>query len=118
MNVSLPVSVKQTQLIVIGTIIFSTILFGIISIGVYVYRKHIIAVFPQDDDVIVLAELIWTKVTLFNINISIFTVLAGIATGLDQQWTLRIINFVFFWVIGLPTIYYKAVLLNGNLNDV
>ena len=118
MGVSLPVSVRRTKLIVIGTTIFSTILFGIISVGVYVYRKHIIAVFSEDDDVKVLAESIWTKVALFNINISIFAVLAGITTGLGQQWTLGIINFVFLWVIGLPIIYYKAVLLNGNLNDV
>jgi len=118
MGVSLPVSVRRTKIIVIATTIFSTILFGIISIGVYIYRKNIIAVFSHDDDVKELAETIWTKVALFNINISIFGILAGIAVGLGKQWTLGVINFVFLWIFGLPIIYYKVVMLNGNLNDV
>jgi len=118
MGVSLPVSVRRTKIIVIATTIFCTIIFGIISIGVYIYRKNIIAVFSHDDDVKELAETIWTKVALFNINVAIFAILAGIAVGLGKQWTLGVINFVFLWIFGFPIIYYKVVMLNGNLNDV
>jgi len=115
MGISLPVSVQRTKLIVIATSLFSTVILIIISIGLYVYRKYIIALFSNDNDVKQLAEIIWIKVVLFNVNCGIFGIFEGVATGLGQQWTLGIINFVFLWIIGFPIIYYKAIILSCNV---
>ena len=118
MGVSLSISVRRTQAIVLVTSGFSTILFGLVSVLVYVYRDAIIYLFTTDDTVKELADLIWWKVSLFNLNVAIFGILAGIATGLGKQWSLGIINFVFLWLFALPMIYYTAVVLDQGLNAV
>ncbi len=65
-----------------------------------------------------LSQGIWFKVCLFNFTVAIFDVLWGIATGLGQQWSLGIINFVFLWIFGLPVIYYYAVVCGEGLDAV
>ena len=80
MGISLPVSVRRTQAIVLATSGFSLVLFGLVSGAVYVYRDAIIALFTTDDAVKELAKVIWWKVSLFNLNVAIFAILAGIAT--------------------------------------
>jgi len=116
MGISLPVSVKRTQAIVLATAAFSALLFGLVSIGVYVYQDQIVGFFTTDDDVKELAEVVWSKVSLFNFNVAIFGILVGIATGLGKQWPLGVINFVFLWLFGLPMIYYTAIVLDQGLD--
>eukprot|EP00533_Pseudo-nitzschia_delicatissima_P009088 CAMPEP_0116112390 /NCGR_PEP_ID=MMETSP0327-20121206/18952_1 /TAXON_ID=44447 /ORGANISM="Pseudo-nitzschia delicatissima, Strain B596" /LENGTH=151 /DNA_ID=CAMNT_0003605683 /DNA_START=490 /DNA_END=941 /DNA_ORIENTATION=- len=97
MGISLPISVKRTQVIVLATLIFSALLF-------------------TDDAVKELADVVWLKVSLFNFNVAIFGILVGIATGLGKQWPLGVINFVFLWLFGLPMIYYTAVVQDQGLD--
>jgi len=115
MGVSLPISVERTQALVLVTSVFSIVLFGLISVGVYVFRNTIIHVFTNDDDVKELADLIWSEVSLFNLNVAVFGILSGVATGLGKQWQLGVINFVFLWLFGLPMIYYRAIVLDQGL---
>eukprot|EP00535_Pseudo-nitzschia_heimii_P011877 CAMPEP_0197194454 /NCGR_PEP_ID=MMETSP1423-20130617/29264_1 /TAXON_ID=476441 /ORGANISM="Pseudo-nitzschia heimii, Strain UNC1101" /LENGTH=84 /DNA_ID=CAMNT_0042647879 /DNA_START=34 /DNA_END=285 /DNA_ORIENTATION=- len=49
-------------------------------------------------------------------NIAVFAIFTGVATGLGKQWPLGVINFVFLWLFGLPTIYYTAVVLDQGLD--
>ena len=116
MGISLPISVKRTQAIVLATLSFSALLFGIASIGVNVYRDELVGFFTTDDDVKELADVVWLKVSLFNFNVAIFGILVGIATGLGKQWPLGVINFVFLWLFGLPMIYYTAVVQDQGLD--
>ena len=118
MGISLPISVIRTQYIVAATVVFSTILFGLFSIAVYVYRDAIVGLFTTDDDVKELAEIVWPKVSLFNLNVSVFGVKVGIATGLGKQWPLGIINFVNLWLFGLPVMYYTGIILDQGLDAV
>ena len=41
----------------------------------------------------------------------------GIATGLGMQWTLGFVTFVFLWVIGLPAVYFFAIVRHGGLDS-
>ena len=116
MGISLPISVVRTQTLVLGILGCSTLFFGIVSIGVYVYEDQIVGFFTTDNDVKELAEVVWPEVALFNFNIAIFGILVGVATGLGEQWSLGIINFVFLWLFGLPMIYYTAVVKDEGLN--
>ena len=84
MGISLPISIRRTQAIVLATSGFSLILFGSVSGAVYVYRNGIIALFTADDAVKELAKVIWWKVSLFNLNAAMFGILVGIATGLGK----------------------------------
>jgi Na+-driven multidrug efflux pump len=118
MGIALPISVTRTKILVVFVLFFSVIAFGIVSIGVYIYRRSIVALFTSNQEVQELAELIFVKVALFNFNIAIFAILAGIATGLGKQWLLGIINFIFLWIFGLPMIYYKSIVCGQGLNAV
>lgn len=53
--------------------------------------------------------------TLFNLNVSMFGLLWGTATGLGMQWALAAINLFFLWVLGVPVTYYLALLKGGGL---
>jgi hypothetical protein len=57
-------------------------------------------------------------VTLFNVNISVFALLWGVATGLGMQWTLAAINLLFLWALGVPVTYYLALVKDGGLSMV
>ena len=116
MGISLPISVVRTQTLVLGILGCSTLFFGIVSIGVYVYEAQIVGFFTTDNDVKELAEVVWPEVALFNFNVAIFGILVGVATGLGEQWSLGIINFVFLWLFGLPMIYYTAIVKDEGLN--
>lgn len=118
MGISLPLSVRRTQVFVLAILLFSMILFGLVAIGVYVYRDAIVGLFTTSDSVKELADVIWLKVSLFNLNIAIFGILVGIATGLGKQWRLGVINFVFLWLFGLPMIYYTAIVRDEGLDAV
>jgi multidrug resistance protein, MATE family len=118
MGVTLPISVRRTQTIALATTAFSTIAFSLVSIVLFHWSDWIIAIFTTDDEVKGLAHGIWLKVCLYNFTIALYDVLWGIATGLGKQWSLGIINFAFLWILGLPTIYFTAILLGGSLDAV
>merc|ERR1711865_267793 len=118
MGVSLPVSVRRTQSIVIATTLFSQVVFGIASIGCYYSQQTIVGVFTTDPEVRALADTVWTNVSLFNFNVAIFAIFAGIATGLGKQWLLGMINFGYLWLVGFPIIYYHAIYLDQGLTAV
>jgi len=116
MGISLTISVRRTQEIVIAAIVFVVIYFGIFSILVQVLENVIVGVFTHNEEVKAGAHEIWSKVSIFNFSMSIFGTFSGIATGLGMQWPLGIINFVFLFLFGLPVIYYTSVVLDQGLN--
>ncbi|KAL3907674.1 MAG: hypothetical protein SGILL_008776 [Bacillariaceae sp.] len=118
MGVSLPISVRRTKWIVLAATTGSIVLFGIVTIIVYTCRDLIIAIFTTDHEVIELAHEVWLNVTLFNFNVAIFGVLAGIATGLGKQMTLGYINLLWLWAFGIPVIYYRSIILEFGLPSV
>ena len=115
MGVTLSTNVRRAQALVAGTIVASILLFGFLTILMYAYRDFIFAVFTTDPDVLEGAHAIWVKVCLSNLNMSLFAVLAGIATGLGMQWTLGIVNCVSLFLVGIPAIYYFALVQGGGL---
>ena len=42
----------------------------------------------------------------------------GVANGLGMQWTLGYVTFVFLWVVGLPALYFFALIRHGGLDSV
>lgn len=42
----------------------------------------------------------------------------GVANGLGMQWTLGVVTFVFLWVVGLPVLYFFALIRDGGLDSV
>ncbi len=118
MGVSLPLSVRRTQWIVLTTTAGSAVLFGVLTVLVYFRSDVIISIFTTNDVVKELAHAIWYKVCLFSMNVSIFGILAGVATGLGLQWSLGVINLVWLWAFGLPVIYYSAIMKDGGLQSV
>lgn len=118
MGVSLSLSVRRTQAIVLLVCGGTAILFGLVSVLLYVSFDMIVDFFTTDDAVKALADTIWLEVAFFNFNVTIFAVFAGVATGLGKQWPLGVINFVFLWLFGMPIIYYTAIVLDRGLGAV
>ena len=117
MGVTLPVSVSHAKKIAVACIILVTIFFTLVNAVVYVRADWIIGFFTTDPDVVHLANEIWWKVVVFNIEISLFAILTGVATGLGMQWTLGWVNLFWLWIFGLPAVYYFAVLRDGGLDS-
>ena len=81
------------------------------------YNDH-----DHDDDasperVYDLAESIWPEVSVFNFSCNMFLILAGVSSGLGKQWALGTINVVFLWVLGMPIIYYTAIVERHEDDD-
>ena len=115
MGVTFNTSVARVQQIVLTTLVASAILFGLVTIAMYVCSDAIFSVFTNDPEVLGLAHKIWWKVCVLNFNVAIFGILTGIATGLGAQWTLGAVNFFFLWGFGIPVTYYFAWLQGGGL---
>lgn len=118
MGVTLPHSVKKAKKLAMVSVIVITLLDGMVHLFVYYNAETIISFFTHDADVMALALRIWWKVCVFNFLVALFAMLAGVATGLGQQWALGYVNFFFLFVVGLPAIYYFAVVQEGGLDMV
>lgn len=118
MGISLSISVKRTQRIVLATLLFSVVLFGLISVFIYVSRDTIVGLFTTDKDVEEMTDAVWGEVSWANFIFAIFGLLTGVATGLGKQWPLGIINFFNLWLFGLPVMYYTAIILDQGLDSV
>ena len=115
MGITLPQSVTQAKQVAIASCVLVTLFFGLVEVLVYYYSDAIIGFFSEDPEVIELAQAIWFKVCVFNFLIALFGVLVGVATGLEQQWTLGFVNTFFLFVVSLPVCYYLAVVRGGGL---
>jgi len=116
MGVTLSNSVPRAKQIAIWTTIGSAIIFGLATIAIYVWQWQIFGIFTTDEEVQQLAHKIWWKVCFFNLNIVIFAIFTGVATGLGIQWTLGAVNFFFLWCFGIPITYHFAIVRGGGLN--
>lgn len=117
MGVTLTESVTRAKTIVVYTTVGSAILFGMVVCIMYAYAGAIFSIFTRDAEVIALAHKIWWKVCLFNFNVAIFAIFAGVATGLGMQWTLGAVNFFFLWIFGIPVTYHFALVKGGGLDS-
>lgn len=111
-------SAEHAQKLALGTSFFSIVFFAILSMAIYCNADRLIDVFTTDEEVSTLAESVWWKVAAFNVNVSVFALLCGTATGLGMQWTLGAINFFFLWIFGIPITYYFALVRGGGLASV
>lgn len=84
MGVTLTNSVTRAKKIVFWTTVGSVILFGGVVCVMYAYADIIFSIFTRDKEVVSLAHKIWWKVCLFNFNVAIFAIFAGVATGLGM----------------------------------
>eukprot|EP00797_Seminavis_robusta_P022883 Sro36_g022690.1 Uncharacterized transporter C323.07c (327) ;mRNA; r:16697-17677 len=115
-NHPLPVDgVKSTQTMVIGIVTLCTILFGIMTIFLYIYQEWICGFFTTEAEVLAMAHKIWWKVALFSFNVAVFALFSGVATGLGMQWSLGAVNFFFLWVFGVPVTYHATITMGGGL---
>ena len=116
MGVTLTQSVTRAKQIVVWTTVGSAILFGCVTIAMYVYSDAIFSIFTTDEEVKELAHKVWWKVCLFNFNVVIFAIFTGVATGLGMQWVLGAVNFFFLFFFGIPVTYHFAVVRGGGLD--
>jgi len=123
LGLSFPSSVRRTQHIAVIVTAMSMLVFAILSILLYLYRDFFIEIFVNKDDddgddnttaVFDLAEAIWPLVSIYNMNVALFGLLAGIASGLAKQWDLAMINVFWLWCFGMPIIYYTTIIQDGG----
>jgi len=116
MGITIPQDVNHAKRIVVTCVVLTAAVFTLVNVGVYVYSDWIIGLFTNDEDVMELANALWWKVCIFNIEVAVFGALCGVANGLGMQWTLAGANIFWLWVVGLPVIYYMAYLREGGLD--
>jgi multidrug resistance protein, MATE family len=112
---TLPRHVGRAKELAVGTLVVSSLVFGVESFAMYVGRDRIFRIFTKEQEVLDGCHEIWAKVCFYNFNLSVFGINMGIATGLGMQWTLGIVAIVFLWVMGLPASYYFAVVRGQGL---
>jgi Na+-driven multidrug efflux pump len=115
LGATLPRNVKRAQQLVMGCALVSTVLFAIMTFLMYTYRNFIFHLFTTEPDVLDGCERIWWKVVVYFFVLAIFGINMGVATGLGMQWTLGIVTLFFLWILGLPALYYFALLRGGGL---
>lgn len=145
LGATLPRNVKRAQQLVVGCGLVSTALFAIMSILLWTFRFRIFHLFTSEQDVLEVSlccfealvrldascdlivrlplvllsqgcERIWWKVVVYFFVLAIFGINMGVATGLGMQWTLGVVTFLFLWVLGLPAVYFFALVRDGGLN--
>jgi multidrug resistance protein, MATE family len=114
----LPVSVPRARSICFWGSLFSYAVFAIVNAIVYMLDTTIITLFSNDPDVIAACKRTWLDLFLFQLSINVFYVNSGIATGLGMQWTLGLLTGLFLFGLGLPLIYYFAVVQEGGVEAV
>jgi MATE family multidrug resistance protein len=115
LGATLPRNVKRAQQLVLGCTLVSTALFTIMAILMFMGRNFIFRLFTTEPNVLDGCERIWWKVVVYFFVLAVFGINMGIATGLGMQWTLGIVTLIFLWIVGLPAIYYFALLRGGGL---
>lgn len=108
-------NVKRAQLLVVTCAVVSTVLFAIMAFFMYTCRNFVFLLFTTDQDVINGCERIWANVVIYFFLASVFGINMGISTGLGMQWTLGVVTVVFLWIVGLPAVYYFALVCGGGL---
>lgn len=108
--------VQHTQKVVVVAVMMTVAVFGLLTILMGLYQESIFSLFTTEPNVIALVQKLWWKVCLFNMNISIFAMLAGVGVGLGKQWSLGAVNFFFLWVFGVPAAYFATITLEGGLD--
>mmetsp|Transcript_13334 Transcript_13334/g.20966 ORF Transcript_13334/g.20966 Transcript_13334/m.20966 type:complete len:591 (-) Transcript_13334:68-1840(-) len=116
MGTTISESVTRAKAIALVTLLVTTVLFGLVSIVLYVKADALIRIFTYDEEVIALSKTVWWKVCTYNLNVTVFAILSGVSTGLGRQWTFGAANFFFLWVVGIPVTIYHALILGGGLD--
>jgi Na+-driven multidrug efflux pump len=81
----------------------------------YAGRNFIFRLFTTDQNVLDGCERIWWKVVIYFFVLAVYGVNFCIATGLGMQWTLGVVTLVSMWIVGLPAVYYFALVRGGGL---
>ena len=92
-----------------------TLLFALMSCNIYIFRSSIYRLFTTEQEVIDGCDEIWFEVAFYWWNVATFAINGGIAVGLGMQWLFGMITIAVLWVIGLPSIYYFAIVQEGGL---
>jgi multidrug resistance protein, MATE family len=116
LGATLPVLVSRAKQTVIDTFISSTLVFGLLSIIMYIQKDWLIGLFTTSDAVTRGCHEIWWKVCMYSFCLSIYGVYMGACVGLGMQWTLGIGTFVSLWLLGLPSAYFLSVVRGGGIN--
>ena len=91
------------------------LVFGSVSVALYVYRRSIYGMFTNEPEVMTGCEEIWWMVCLYYFILTIFAINMGISTGLGLQWVTGITTIVFIWIVSFPGAYYFAIWKHGGL---
>jgi Na+-driven multidrug efflux pump len=118
LGVLLPQNVARSKTLAVWSLCVCTILFGIQSFALYVFRMPIIRIFAYEPEVLDGCEQIWWKVCTYNFVLSIFGVNTGVATGLGMQWTLGWVTIFFLWFFALPGAWYYGIHVHKSIDVV
>jgi multidrug resistance protein, MATE family len=116
LGIVLPRSVKQAQHLTLGSLIGSAVVLGLITLWMYVDRARVFAIFTSEPEVLAGCERVWWKVCVLLLNLGLFGVNTGVATGLGMQWLFGGVTLICLWVVSLPGIYYFAIVKGGGLD--
>jgi Na+-driven multidrug efflux pump len=115
LGATLPRNVERAQQLTMACALVSTVLFAIMAFVMFAGRNFIFQLFTTEPNVLDGCERIWWKVVTYFFVLAVFGINMGIATGLGMQWTLGIVTLVFLWIVGLPAVYFFALVRGGGL---
>ena len=114
---TLPRNVDRAKALAVGGMIAGFIVTILELVPMWFFREAIFRLFTNEPHVLQLSEQIWPKVCSYNLNLGVFGINMGIATGLGMQWTLGVTTIVFLWLFGLPSCYYFAVYKEKGIDE-
>jgi multidrug resistance protein, MATE family len=116
LGIVLPRSVKQAQHLTLASLIGSALIVGLITLWMYLDRARVFSIFTSEPEVLAGCERVWWKVCVLYLNLGLFGVNTGVATGLGMQWLFGAVTLICLWVVSLPGIYYFAIVKGGGLD--
>mmetsp|Transcript_15781 Transcript_15781/g.24027 ORF Transcript_15781/g.24027 Transcript_15781/m.24027 type:complete len:221 (-) Transcript_15781:285-947(-) len=115
---TLPVSVPRAIWLSFGTYIFGLLVLLMVCASLDIWRESVLAFFTNEAVVKEGCEEIWPDVVAFIFHIGIFALNLGISNGLGKQMVIGAWTVIFLWILGLPLIYYTAIVQGGGLTKL
>jgi Na+-driven multidrug efflux pump len=114
---TLPISVKRAKHLTFGCFLITTLLFGLLSVFVFFFRRQIYRIFTKEQNVVDGCEEIWWVACLTYFMYTVYSVLSGTLMGLGVQWIYAVATMVFVWTISFPVLVYLYSTKKGSLYD-
>lgn len=110
--------VKRAKVIAATCLGFVMLLAIIVATLMYHLQEQVIALFTNDEQVVLGCEQIWPKVCFYIIMNFVFGINGGILRALGMQWHMAAIICIVLWFAALPTLIYVTVIREGGVNAI